>query len=176
MFISSAGFVRVKKYLKHKILTTTALLLAVSFWFFDSLVHFFIYGESNFELIPAEFNELWMRTAIIVLMVLFGIFADYFTNHISSRDKLLELTGVYNDLLHSNLDVLSNQLEQMKLFRMEAHQSKDFNAEIIALFDNSIAEISELVESLTRVTDVTDTQIKEQLHARESHEFSPRFP
>lgn len=165
-----------KKFLKRKILTIAALLLAIGFWFFDSLVHFFIYGEPNFEVIPTEFNELWMRTAIFVLLVFFGIFADYFTNNIASREKLLELTGVYNDLLHSNLDVLSNQLDQLKLFRTEARQSKDFDAEIIALFDNSIAEITELVESLSRVTDVTDTQIKEQMDGFNSPGYSARLP
>ena len=174
MFIQSAGGVEMRKVLKRNILTITALLVAVGFWFFDSLVHFFVYGERNFEVMPADFNDLWMRSAIVVLMLLFGVFADYFTNNIASRDKLLELTGVYNDLLHSNLDVLSNQLEQMKLFRMEARQSKDFDAEIIALFDNSIAEINELVESLKRVTDVTDTEIKEQMHQYGSPEYSPR--
>ena len=165
-----------KKFLKHNVLTITALLLAFSFWFFDSLVHFFIYGEPNFEFVPAEFNDLWMRSSIVVLMVLFGIFADYFKNNISSREKLLELTCVYNDLLHSNLDVLSNQLDQMKLFSMEARQSKDFDAEIIELFDNSIEEITGLVESLSRVTDVTDSTIKEQLHEYDSQEYSHRYP
>lgn len=154
-----------RKFLRNRILTIAAISLALVFWFFDSFVHFFIYGEPDFEFIPTEFNELWMRTAIVVLLSLFGIFADYFTNNISSRDKLLELTGVYNELLHANLEVLSNQLDQLKLFRMEARQSKDFDAEIITLFDNSITEISELVDSLTRVTDVTDSKIKAGLSA-----------
>ena len=152
-----------KKFLNNRILTIAAIMLALCFWFFDSFVHFFIYGEPEFEFFPTDFNELWMRSAIVVLLSLFGIFADYFTNNISSRDKLLELTGVYNDLLHANLEVLSNQLDQLKLFRLEAQQSKDFDAEIITLFDNSITEITELVDSLTRVTDITDSRIKAEL-------------
>lgn len=152
-----------KKFLNNRILTITAIMLSLCFWFFDSFVHFFIYGEPEFEFFPNDINELWMRSAIVVLLSLFGIFADYFTNNISSRDKLLELTGVYNDLLHANLEVLSNQLDQLKLFKLEAQQSKDFDAEIITLFDNSITEITELVDSLTRVTDITDSRIKAEL-------------
>lgn len=165
-----------KKLLKNKVLTLAAVLLALCFWFFDASVHFFIYGESDFEFLPTDFNELWMRSVIVLLMVLFGVFADYFNNHISSKDKLLALTSVYNDLMHANLDVLSNQLEQLKLFRVEARQSKDFDAEIIKLFDNSIEEISELVDSLTRLTDITDSQIKSELQEHGTHTYTPRLP
>src|SRR5210317_669694 len=108
------------KIFKNRILTASAVLLATGFWFFDSFVHYFAYGEPEFEIVPGEFNELWMRTLIIALIVSFGVFADYFTNNISSRDKLLELTRVYNDLLHANLDVLNSQIGQMKLFKLEA--------------------------------------------------------
>ena len=165
-----------KKFLKNKILTFAAVLLASCFWFFDASVHFFIYGEPDFQFLPTDFNELWMRSVIALLMVLFGVFGDYFTNHISSKDKLLELTCVYNDLMHANRDVLSNQLEQLKLFRVEARQSKDFDAEICKLFDNSISEISELVDSLTRVTDITDSQIKSELYEHGTHAYAPRLP
>lgn len=149
--------------IKNRILTVSAVLLATGFWFFDSSVHYFVYGEPEFEIIPGEFNELWMRTFIAALIFSFGVFADYFTNKISSRDKLLELTCVYNDLLHANLDVLNNQFDQMKLFKLEAQRSNDFDPEIVRLYDNSLAEISVLIESLTRVVDETDTEINTQL-------------
>src|SRR5210317_2232621 len=145
--------------LRNRILTISSVMLATGLWFFDASVHYFIYGDPDFEFIPTDFNELWMRTTIVVLIVLFGVFADYFTNHISSRDKMLELTCVYNDLLHVNLDVLNNQIDQMKLFQLEAQRSKDFDPEIIQLYDNAMVEIKELVDSLTRVVDQTDSEI-----------------
>ena len=141
-------------------------MLATGFWLFDSSVHYFIYGEAEFEFLPSEFDDLWMRTLIIALIILFGVFADYLTNNISSKDKMLELTCVYNDLLHVNLDVLKNQLGQMMLFKMEAQRCRDFDPEIIRLYDNAIAEINELVNSLTRVVDETDSEINIQLELR----------
>lgn len=155
-----------KKIVKNRLLTISSILMASSFWFFDSFVHYFIYGEPKFEIVPANFNELWMRLVIISLMILFGIFADYFTNYIASKDKLLELTCVYNDLLHINVDVLNNQVEQMKLFKMEAQKSKDFDPKIIDLYDNAMSEIADLVASLTKVVDVTDSQIDEEVQSQ----------
>ena len=54
-----------------------ALPLAVSFWFFDSFIHYFWYGEVKFEIIPSDGNDLWMRVSVFVLLVFFGLFADF---------------------------------------------------------------------------------------------------
>ena len=54
-----------------------AVPVALLSWFFDSFIHYFWYGELEFEIIPADGNELWMRSTIFVLLVAFGLFADY---------------------------------------------------------------------------------------------------
>lgn len=159
-----------KNLIKKRLLTVSSLLLATGFWFFDSFVHYFIYHEPEFEFLPGNFNELWMRLVIVSLMVLFGVFADYFSNFVSSREKLLELTCVYNDLMQVNVDVLTNQLDQMKLFKLEAQKSDDFDQEIIDLYDNAMSEIADLVGSLKRVVDITDTQINKDIRSREVQE------
>ncbi|MEW6602212.1 MAG: hypothetical protein AB1499_14660, partial [Nitrospirota bacterium] len=56
--------------------TVIGFTVAAGFWFLDSGVHFLLYGESRFELVPGDFNELWMRTAILILISGFGIFTD----------------------------------------------------------------------------------------------------
>ena len=53
-----------------------AIPVAFLSWFFDSFVHYFWYSE-EFEIIPSDGNELWMRSTIFVLLVAFGLFADY---------------------------------------------------------------------------------------------------
>jgi len=49
--------------------------IAAIFWLLDSGIHHFGYGEAELELIPTEFNELWMRTLICALFVGFGGYA-----------------------------------------------------------------------------------------------------
>ena len=54
-----------------------AIPLAFLIWFLDSLIHYFWYGESEFEIIPSDFNDLWMRISIFVVLAAFGLFADH---------------------------------------------------------------------------------------------------
>ena len=147
------------KIINNKILTIAAFTMALSFWFFDSSVHYFLYKEPVFEYIPGDFNELWMRTVIVLLMMLFGIFADYYSNSITSQDKQLDAVRAYNDMLHASLSILTNLLNQMQLFKLEAQRSQDFDQEIIKLYENAFDEASDLVERLSNLADVTDMKI-----------------
>lgn len=54
-----------------------AIPLALLFWLFDSMVHYFWYGEPEFELIPSNTYDLWMRCSVTLLLIAFGLFADY---------------------------------------------------------------------------------------------------
>jgi uncharacterized membrane protein len=137
--------------MKKKMFTTAGVVLALVFWFFDAVVHHFIYGEPEFEYIPSDFNELWMRLVIVILIVLFGIFADYFTNKIMFKQKQLEMAQIYGALIHTSHDILDNLLLQMELFKTEATKSQDFDREIIRYYDNSIAQLSDLVTTLSKV-------------------------
>ncbi|MCK4978808.1 MAG: hypothetical protein KAS62_00360, partial [Candidatus Delongbacteria bacterium] len=73
----------------HKLI---AMLMAVSYWFFDSSVHYFLYGEFEFEVIPSEFNELWMRLAIFLLIVGYGFFVDRSVRKLKKIQEKLENT------------------------------------------------------------------------------------
>jgi len=73
------------------------LLVAVFYWLFDSIIHHFVFREEGFEIIPSDFNELWMRSLVVTLLAGFGLYAE-----VSSREQKR-----LNDeklLLHQNLD------------------------------------------------------------------------
>ena len=55
--------------IRRNMFAIVAFGIALIFWFFDASVHHFIYGERQFEFIPSDFNELWMRLLIVVLIV-----------------------------------------------------------------------------------------------------------
>lgn len=65
----------------------SGLIISVLFWFFDSSVHYFFYGEPAFEIIPSDFNELWMRSSLFIIVIGFGIYVDFSVN---ARRKLRE--------------------------------------------------------------------------------------
>ena len=124
---------------------------ALSYWVFDSSVHFFVYGEFEFEVIPSEFNELWMRGIIFVLLIAFGIFADYHTNKIAQKDS--EKYDVYIAMLSATHHILNNFINNMILFRGEAENSKDFDRDILTLYDQVIDDTSEQIKNLENINE-----------------------
>lgn len=145
--------------MKNKMFTIAACVTALVFWFFDSTVHHFLYKEPEFEFIPNDFNELWMRAVIVLLIMLFGIFSDYFINKIMYKEKQLEVVYVYNAMIYASHHILNNLLNQMRLFRMEALRSKDFDQDVINLYDNAIKEASDLMDTLSKVKDASEESI-----------------
>ena len=140
----------IKKF-KNRIFTIATVVFALVFWFFDSSVHHFIYEEPEFHLIPEDFNELWMRTVIVTLIVLLGVFADFFTRRIMFKQKQLEVAYLYGSWISASRDILDNLVNQMRLFRIEADKSKDFDRNVIHYYDNAIKQASELVVTLSNV-------------------------
>ena len=146
--------------MKQKMFTIAAFLMALVFWFFDSSIHHFLYKEPEFHLIPDDFNELWMRIIIVSLIMLFGIFADYFTNKIMFKKKQLEVVYVYSSMIYASHHILNNLLSQMQLFKLEALKSKDFDRDVIDLYDNAIKEASNLIDTLSKVKDVSTEDVR----------------
>lgn len=134
--------------------------VALSFWVADSLIHFLGYGEVDFELIPSDVNELWMRSVILVLLVLFGIGADFHTNSLIKKND--EKYAVYRSMLRASHHILNNFLQGSKLFQMEANESKDFDESILKQFDELIADVAAQVRDLEGIHDPTPESIEER--------------
>ncbi|MCK5760964.1 MAG: hypothetical protein KAH33_06690 [Candidatus Delongbacteria bacterium] len=83
---------KISKLIQNDPYKLIAMLMAVSYWFFDSSVHYFLYGEFEFEVIPSEFNELWMRLAIFLLIVGYGFFVDRSVRKLKKIQNKLENT------------------------------------------------------------------------------------
>jgi len=141
--------------MKKFMFSIAGAIIALIFWFFDASIHYFVYGEPEFEYVPMDFNELWMRTTIVVLMILFGVFADYFTNKIMYKKKQLEGAAIYTSMIYASHHILKNLLTQMQLFRIEAARSSDFNQEFIKSFDVALEEATNLVNTMFRVENMS---------------------
>ena len=123
-----------------------AIPFALSYWLLDSFAHYFIYGELEFEIIPTDLDELWMRLLIFLLLIIFGIFADYHTNKIFLKN--IEKNDVYKTMLNATNHILNNFLQKMMLFRDVANKSKDFDKEIIETYDKVISDTVKQIKNL----------------------------
>ena len=132
--------------------TAISISIALLFWFFDSFIHYFGYGEETFEIIPPDFNELWMRLLIVVLIVAFGVFADYR----SGLDKVV----VYQTMLGATNHILKNYLQKMIVFREEAENSKDFNKDVLKLYDQMIDETLAQIRNLENIQEPSKANIE----------------
>lgn len=132
--------------MKRHFYLCASIPLALAFWFADSVVHYFFFGETDFEAIPSDHTELWMRSTILILLVAFGFFADFHTNKIIKGQE--EKNKVYTAMLGASNHILNNFLNNMSLFKMEAEDSEDFDKSALELFDQVIDDTSAQIKSL----------------------------
>jgi hypothetical protein len=130
-----------KKHLFLKL----SIPLALSYWIIDSAIHYFGYGELQFEIIPSDINELWMRCVIFIMLVTFGVFADYHTGKIAVKEA--EKRDTYISMLGTTQQMLRNFLTNMLLFRNEAKNSRDFNSDTLKLFNEVIGDARAQIEN-----------------------------
>jgi hypothetical protein len=73
--------------------TSIALAIALAYWLLDSTVHYAMFGEAHFELFPSEANELWMRTSLVTLVLLFGVYTDRHARRIAAQEAEKRITN-----------------------------------------------------------------------------------
>lgn len=146
--------------MKNRKYTIVAIVIAFVFWFFDASIHYFVYGEPQFEFIPGDINEFWMRVVIVLLLIAFGIFADNATLRRLQHEKQLEANRIYNTTIQASRHILNNLLNQMQLMKIEALNCDDFDKEIIEFYDHAFDEATYLIKQLSEVEHVTDENIR----------------
>lgn len=133
---------------------------AFLYWMIESIIHFVIFKESDFEFIPSDINELWMRCVIFILLVTFGFVVDHYTYKVFKKD--CEKKDVYVSMLDATHHILNNLLNNMVLFRMEAEECKNFDKQKLERFDQIIKEASLQVENLDGIKEPGREAIEER--------------
>lgn len=141
--------------------TFIGIIFATTFWLIDSSLHFLLYEEKTFEFIPSEFNELWMRTAIFVMVIALGTYADYHTKKIIQKE--LEKSKIFFATIHATHHILHNFLNKMQLFRIAAEKSSDFDKDILLLHDHVIQDTITQIKRLESIADITEQDINDSL-------------
>ena len=67
-----------KNFIKSSDMVLAGISLGLFFWFLETTIHAYVFHHGSFleETLPTDPNELWMRSLVVLLMILFGIFAQ----------------------------------------------------------------------------------------------------
>lgn len=67
------------------------MVTAVVFWLGETTLHTIAFKPHHFELLPQDGHELWMRTFICALFIIFGMYAERIVRRLrESEAKLTE--------------------------------------------------------------------------------------
>jgi hypothetical protein len=145
------------RYEKY-IYLNVALMLGAVFWVSESVLHTLFFDE-DFSLMPEHANELWMRVLIVLILLLFGWFAQKRTN----REMQLELETkeIYRSMIKANNLILNNFMQKMYLFKLAAEESNDFDRELLTLYNQTIDETKRAIKKLEGLDRPSASQIEE---------------
>lgn len=136
------------------------VILSLIFWLTDSLIHRFIYSE-EFEIFPADIDELWMRILVIILLIGIGLVADNLTAKIEAAKK--EKYDIYIATVSSTQHVLNNLLNQLQLIFFETDKTHKLSDETRKLLEQSIKEAKKQVDRLSSVEEPSEEIIRKSV-------------
>ncbi len=140
--------------------TKASLIFALFYWILESTIHYSIFKEVEFQLIPHDLNELWMRIVIIFLLISFGFFADLHAYRILVKER--EKREIYKAMINASQHILNNFLQSMTLFRDVAENSSDIDENIIKLYDQTINSATTQLNNLKDIENPNKESIEEK--------------
>jgi two-component system cell cycle sensor histidine kinase/response regulator CckA len=89
--------------MQHPILKL-GVLISLVYWLLDSSIHYHAFSDESFELVPSDINELWMRSLICIMLVVFGWYIDYAKK--TSERELRASENHFRSLVESSSDIV----------------------------------------------------------------------
>lgn len=147
--------------LKNRRITVYAVILSVLYWLAESLGHRFVFADAVFDIIPSDPDELWMRSLIIGLIIVFGFIADKQASRIRAAEK--EKREIFVATVSSTQHVVNNLLNQLQLVLFEEDKAHELSDATRKFLENSIREGKEQMDRLSSVTRLDETTIKKSV-------------
>ena len=136
--------------------------VAAVYWVFESLIHYFVFLDSyRAAFLPADDNELWMRLGIVVLIIVFGIYADIQTGKLLAKER--EKQDVFIATVGSTQHILNNLLNQMQLALFGSDGNASMDDETRMMFKQALVEGKEQVTRLSSVTEIDEATIRKSI-------------
>jgi len=121
-------------------------------------------GEEEFEFIPGEVNELWMRSLIMVLILIFGFYIDYSTKRLIRKGQ--EKLEVFQSTVLAIQHVLNNYLHKMQIYRSKIKKCDNISEQDITHFNELVKEATASIKKLSKVTTIEPKEIIKSVDPR----------
>ena len=144
--------------MKNRVYIFISVSGAIVYWFMDSFIHRFVYKEERFELIPSDFNELWMRILVFVLIISIGIISGYYARRLQEKEQ--EKQDVYKTTVNEATQILRSFLHEIHYFESEAERIGGFDNRTLTNLEGALRKAQYRLDALINVGDVTAENIK----------------
>ena len=136
------------------------VIFASLYWVIESVIHQLVFHEHDFEFIPTDPHELWMRSTVTILLILFGVVNDVYSKMLLKKEA--QKKEVYLSMLRATKHILHNFLNKMTLFQIAAEDSKDFDKEILDHYQVVIKYTTDKIKDLEGIDDPQKESIEER--------------
>jgi len=136
-------------------------IVAALYWVAEALLHEFIFKDPDSAFFPTNINELWMRSAIVVLMILFGVYIDIQTRKLLAKEE--EKREVFFATVSSTQHILNNLLNQLQIALVNANGTSALDDETRKLLKQALVESKEQVMRLSSVTELDRASIRKSI-------------
>jgi len=142
--------------LERQLFLIISIISAAIFWCGESLMHFAVldYGQP-FELIPSDFNELWMRAFISALVIIFGLYVQRQVNkNLDVKEAKMRTLKATMNTVH---DRVGNALSGIKMVLGNGKKNNLVDEEI---YHQVIAVIDETFDDLQKFSNIEEIKEK----------------
>ena len=147
--------------MKNRRMIILAIIVAALYWTAESIIHRFVFDEEMFELLPSNFNELWMRVIIVVLMICFGIFGDAWSRRLVAKED--EKRQIFIATVSSTQHILNNLLNQIHVVFLKMDDEYRVDAETRDMLKQSLRDAQAQVQKLSSVRELDEDVIRESV-------------
>jgi hypothetical protein len=142
-------------------MTIMSLAVAALYWMAESMVHRFVFDEEAFEIIPSNFNELWMRLLIVVLMICFGVFGDAWSRRLVAKED--EKRQIFIATISSTQHILNNLLNQIQVVFLKMDDEYRIDEITREMLKRSLKDAQVQVQKLSAVAKLDEDVIRESV-------------
>jgi len=148
--------------MKNHKFTIIITFVAALYWVFESIIHFLVFLDSYpVAFLPTDGNELWMRSGIVVLLLVFGIYADVQTAKLLAKER--EKQDIFIATVSSTQHILNNLLNQMQIALLSSDGITSMSDETRKMIKRSLIEGKEQVTRLSSVTELDEATIRKSI-------------
>ncbi len=108
-----------------------------------------------------------MRTITFILLVCFGIYANYHTKRLIAKEE--KKRKIFKATADTSQHILNDFLNKMMNFKDEAQRVDGFDEKTLKLLENAVRNATNELDVLRNVSDISVENIKTSIHPENGH-------